>query len=333
MKATFRLGKHPARFDSRVPRLEAHLTRANLPAPPAKKDWPGVSKVADWAVMLNNQLGDCVIAAKGHAILLWTALSGAHQQVLLPDSAVLAGYEAVGGYVPGNPSTDNGCDMLTAAQYFLSAGFGGHRISAFATLGIGRSMSISHWQEAINLFGVVDIGLALPAAWQSLTNAGDVWDVDPHGRVSGDWAPGSWGGHDVPLMGYDSVAKVYKFITWGQVQYVTEAALQVYCEEAYTYLSPDWLYNGTAPNLYQLADLQRDLQLESAKSAPKINWPALLAFVRNLIQKYGPAAVPLIESLIATLPLSPVQIAAIDQLIQTVLGAKATLVSEMTRGF
>jgi hypothetical protein len=339
MTTTFKLGKHAPRFDSRVPRLETHLMRAALPAPPAKKDWPAASKVSAWGMMLNNTLGDCVIAAKGHAVLEWTALTGTHQAVTLPDSVILAGYEAVGGYVPGDPSTDNGCDMLTAAQYFQSTGFGGHRISAFATLQAGAGMNVLHWQEAINLFGLVDIGLALPTAWQSKTNPGDVWDVGPNGTTSGDWAPGSWGGHDVPLMGYDSSAKVYELITWGQVQYITEAALRAYCDEAYAYLSPDWIYNGAAPNLYSLANLQADLQLESARALPKINWPAVLSWVQKTLQQFGPAAVPLIEALVATLPLTPVQVAAIDALIEQVLAptAKAVrtpeLVSELTRGF
>jgi hypothetical protein len=335
MSAPKLLGKRPPRFDARVPQLERHLARAALPPPPARKDWPGVSKVAAWGAMLNDRLGDCVIAAKGHAVLLWTALTGTHRQVVLPDSVVLAGYEAVGGYVPGNPATDNGCDMLTAAQYFQSTGFGGHRVSAFATLHAGKAMNVSHWQEAINLFGLVDVGLTLPAAWREKASAGDVWDVGPGGKLTGDWAPGSWGGHDVPLMGYDGVAKVYKLITWGQEQYVTERALRAYSDEAYTYLSPDWVYNGTAPNLYKLSDLQADLQLESARALPRFNWPAFKAWAAQMLRTFGPAAVPLIEQAVATLPLTPAEVAAIDALVQVLLGGgtKARLVSETTRGF
>lgn len=335
MSAPKLLGKHAPRFDARVPQLEKHLVKAALPAPPPKKDWPGVSKVTAWGMMLNNTLGDCVIAAKGHAVLEWTALTGLKKAVTLPDPVILAGYEAVGGYVPGDPSTDNGCDMLTAAQYFQATGFGGHRISAFATLAAGAAMNPTRWQEAINLFGLVDVGVALPAAWQDKTNPGDVWDVGPGGSTAGDWAPGSWGGHDVPLMGYDSVAKVYKLITWGQEQYITEAAVKTYSDEAYSYLSPDWVYNGTAPNLYKLAQLQADLQLESTRALPRINWPALQAWFLTLLKNLGPAAVPLVEQVIASLPLTPAEVAAVDALIKAVLGgrAQARLQSHTTRGW
>src|ERR1700722_4917012 len=153
---SFKLGKHAPRIDARTPRLECLLAKAGLPAPPVKKDWPTAGKLSTaWGMMLNDNLGDCVIACKGHAIMLWTALSGLHHEVTLADAVILAGYEAVGGYVPGKPSTDNGCDMLTAAQYFQATGFGGHRISAFAALATGRSLSVAHWQEATNLFGLV----------------------------------------------------------------------------------------------------------------------------------------------------------------------------------
>jgi hypothetical protein len=327
------LGKLPPRFDPRVPQFERHLAAAGLPTPPAKKSWATAARVSTWGEMLNDSLGDCVIAAKGHAVLLWTALTGTHRQVVLPDSIILAAYEAVGGYVPGDPNTDRGCEMLTAAQYFQSTGFGGHRISAFASLHAGPRFSAPAWQATINLFGVLDIGLALPAAWQDLTKAGDVWDADPSGSTSGDWAPGTWGGHDVLLTGYDAAAKVYELISWGQVQYVTDRALRVYCEEAYTYLSPDWISNGTAPNLYKLTELQHDLQLESARALPAINWPGLLAWIRTQLTRYGPFAVPLIESLIANLPLSPVQLQAVDALIAALLGgaARARLQSQTTR--
>jgi hypothetical protein len=324
MSTVHKLGKHAPRFDARVPSLEKHLTKAALPTPPAKKDWPKVAGIGTsaWGMMLNNQLGDCVAAEKGHDVLLWTALTGEHHEVVLPDSAVLAFYETQ-GYIPGQPQTDNGMDMLTAAQTFQTVGIGGHRISAFATLAAGEAMSVQHWQEAINLFGAVAMGIQLPLAWQGLENEGNVWDVDPKGSLTGDWAPGSWGGHDVPIMGYDSVAKVYEFVTWGQIQYITEAAIKAYADEAYAYLSPDWFYNGKAPNLFSLAQLQADLQLESAKALPHINWSGLKTWIQALLVKLGPAAVPLIEQFVNTLSLNPAEVAAINALIQAVLGGTA----------
>jgi hypothetical protein len=136
-------------------------------------------------------------------------------------------------------------------------------------------------------------------------------------------------------MGYDGVAKVYKLITWGQEQYVTERALRAYSDEAYTYLSPDWVYNGTAPNLYKLSELQADLQLESAKALPRINWPALRAWFATVLKTLGPAAVPLVEQVVASLPLTPAEVAAVDALIRAALGGgtPSRLQSHTTRGW
>ncbi len=81
MTTSFKIGKLAPRHDSRVPRLEAHLERASLPAPPAKKDWGAAAGIVatSWGMMLNDNLGDCVAAEKGHAVELWTSLTGSHK--------------------------------------------------------------------------------------------------------------------------------------------------------------------------------------------------------------------------------------------------------------
>lgn len=256
-----KLGKRKPRVDARTPRIREFLQPVHLDAP-SKQDWAAAGRVGYWGMMLNDSLGDCVIAAKGHAIILYTTLTGHHKNVILPDNVILQGYEAVGGYVPGKPSTDNGCDMLTAAQYYQSSGFGGHRISAFATV---APADIQEVQACINLFGLVDIGVGLPLSAQDQTGPGKVWDV-PAGGAVGDGAPGSWGGHAIPVVAYDAAAKMYKVITWGVEQLMTERFFAAYCDEAYTYLSPDWIYAGLAPNRYELWQLGVDIGLVNAKA-------------------------------------------------------------------
>src|SRR5271170_2323534 len=95
---------HPEPAHPRVT-LEDHVDFTVLPVLPSVIDW--CSKVKDWPMYLNDQLGCCTWAEVGHALEAWTAYAGT--EVDIPQSYVLTGYEAVGGYVPGNPSTDNGC--------------------------------------------------------------------------------------------------------------------------------------------------------------------------------------------------------------------------------
>ena len=181
-----KLGKLAPRVDPRTPKLHDFL--AGPLYTPAKQDWPAAGKIGYWGMMLNDQLGDCVIASKGHLVILFTTLTGAHKNVILPDSVILAGYEAVGGYVPGKPNTDQGCNMLTAAQYYQSVGFGGHKITAYASVDY---MNAPLLQAGVNLFGGVDLGVALPVTVQDQTGPGKVWDVPAGGAPWATAPPGA----------------------------------------------------------------------------------------------------------------------------------------------
>jgi len=63
-----RLGKLPPRWDRRTLKMARFLTPALTPPPPAvywSKGFPS------WGMYLNDQLGDCTIAAIAHAIQTW----------------------------------------------------------------------------------------------------------------------------------------------------------------------------------------------------------------------------------------------------------------------
>ena len=66
-------------------------------------------------------LGDCVIAGGYHVEAVWTGNAG--QLFTATDAQIVADYGAIGGYVPGDPSTDNGCDEQTAFNYWTKTGF------------------------------------------------------------------------------------------------------------------------------------------------------------------------------------------------------------------
>ncbi len=242
------LGKLPAAHDNRTLQFENYVDFAALPPPPAARSW-FMHPVANYGWMLNNSLGDCVPAADGHAIQIWTSdATGAMTTV--PDSAILQAYSGIGGYVPGNPATDQGCSMLSNLRYFRKAGVGGHKILGFAAVSLG---AIRFIKTAINLFGVLQIGLLLPISAQTQA----VWDVPP-GGLDGNGAINSWGGHCVSVCGYDA-AHLY-FVSWGQARAMTWAFLGHYCDEQYALLSGDWLKrNGKSVSGFNLAALKADL--------------------------------------------------------------------------
>jgi hypothetical protein len=255
MTTTRKLGKKPAKIDARTLKLSKYLT-PTLPPPPQWVEWKDKVNVP-WGVMLNDTLGDCTCAACGHLVIDWTA--NASTAVVLPDSDILSLYEGSCGYVPGDPSTDNGGFCLDVLNYWRTNGIGagGHNIAAYASLDIFNTEQV---RQAIALFGGIYVGIGLPLSAES--EVGGLWRCSA--STPGDaW---SWGGHCIPVIGYetrnDIKGGIYTCVTWGGLQRMTHNFLQQYCDESYAILTTDWIEaDRLAPPGFDLATLQADLAL------------------------------------------------------------------------
>lgn len=247
-----KLGKAPARHDPRTLQLAKYIPAKAIAAPPVKDDWS--KKVKNWPMMGNDTLGDCTCACAGHMIEQWTTYAGT--QMVPKDADILKAYEAVGGYVPGDPSTDRGAVILDVLNYWRATGVAGHKILAFASL---EPHNHDEVKDAIALFGNCYIGVQLPISAQNQT----VWAVPP-GGPTGQGAPGSWGGHAIPIVEYDT--RGVTVITWGATKRATWGFLDAYCDEAYAVLSQDWInkVSNLAPDNFDLAQLQADLNAINA---------------------------------------------------------------------
>ena len=241
-----KLGKHPARHDPRTLQMAHYLRAAAFPQIPAAQEW--YDKVQTWPMMANDKLGDCTCAAAGHLIEEWTTYSG--KAAVLSDAQIIAAYSAITGYNPKTGKNDNGAVELDVLKYWRKTGFSGHKISAFVGLEPGN---LDHVRASIYLLGGCYIGLALPISAQTQT----VWSVPP-GGLSGPGAAGSWGGHAVPVVAYDTAGLTV--VTWGALKQMTWGFWQAYCDEAYGLLSPDWAsQKEAAANGVNQAQLQTDL--------------------------------------------------------------------------
>jgi hypothetical protein len=250
-----KLGKAPARHDSRTLQLAKYIPAKAVPAPPAKEDF--ATKVKKWPMMLNDNLGDCTCACAGHMIEQWTTYSGT--AVIPPDASILTAYEAVGGYNPANPDSDQGAVIIDVLNYWRQTGVDGHKIMAYASL---EPKNHGEVMDSVVLFGNCYLGVALPLSAQTQA----VWAVPPGGAV-GQGAPGSWGGHAIPIVAYDS--RGLTVITWGATKRMSWGFLDAYCDEAYAVLSQDWINKVTnlTPDKFDLAALQADLnQITQAKA-------------------------------------------------------------------
>ncbi|QXX74213.1 hypothetical protein [Methylovirgula sp. HY1] len=240
-----KLGKLAPKHDMRIPMLAKYT--ANLPAPPASCNW-GEHGPADWGAMLNTTLGDCTCAGVGHAIQAWT-LQSTGKMLTLPDSTIIGLYEKF-GYVPGDASTDNGAVETDVLKYWLKNPVDGHSLDGFVAL---QPHDIKDIKDAIWLFGGAYIGVALPISAQGQS----IWLVPPEG-LTGNGAPGSWGGHCVYVVGYDH-GSVY-FISWGKLMRMSWNFWWAYTDESYGLLSPDWIeVTGMAPSDFDRAALVADM--------------------------------------------------------------------------
>jgi hypothetical protein len=168
---------------------------------------------------------------------------------------VLAAYEADAGYVPGDPSTDQGENELDTLNAWRQNGFGGVEISAYAAI---NPQTFAHVQSGIYLFGLAYIGFDVPQSALDQNASGEVWDVVPDDG-------GIQGGHAVVVPMYDAASNILTCITWGAIQKMTWAFWQKYVTESYVLLSPAWLSTrGLDPSGFDLAALQADLAAVTA---------------------------------------------------------------------
>jgi hypothetical protein len=245
-----KLGKGTARHDPRT-LLMASYVAGTLPTPPASYDL--TSKVKAWGMMENDQIGDCTCAAAGHLIMEWTANAG--KKMATPsDKQVVAAYSAVTGYNPTTGANDNGAVEIDVLNYWRQSGIAGHKIGAYVAL---EPSNHNHIMESVYIFEGCYIGVQLPVSAKGQVQHHHTWSVPP-GGPNGDGAKGSWGGHAVPVVAYDS--RGVTVVTWGALQKMTWSFWEAYCDEAYAILSKDYLSKKklTAEG-FNLEQLQADL--------------------------------------------------------------------------
>jgi hypothetical protein len=245
-----KLGKLPPKEDRRTLKLATYIDRRKLPPPPERRAWSSVMH-EPWGSMANDQYGDCTVAACGHLIQAWTAAAQG-TPVTLSDEIILDTYARITGFDPRDPSTDQGAVVLDVLRYWRSVGIAGHKISAFASIDLRDARTM---ETAIDLFGGVYVGLALPKA---IDGQDDIWVMPDETVSQADAAPGSLGGHAVAVVDYSPQGLTC--VTWGALQRMSWSWWQCFADECFALISPDFVAGNRAPNGFALGDLWADLR-------------------------------------------------------------------------
>jgi hypothetical protein len=238
--------------------LGPHLTaesylRAVLPAPPGSCNYSPKAMAALSQVFLNNDLGDCVIAEGYHMVGVETGNVG--KIFIATNEQILHDYSQIGGYIPGNPATDDGCDPVTALNWWVAHGFAdGTKPLGWLT---NNATNKTTTMQCMDLFENLDICISLPDAWISPfpNKSGFVWDV------AGNPDPNN--GHCIAGIGYNSQGVLID--TWGLIGTITWAAIEKYCVlsaggQLFTMLTPDQVAKAhtVAPNGVSWSNLIAD---------------------------------------------------------------------------
>jgi hypothetical protein len=262
--ATFRLGR--TRPVARCPRfsLRNYLMRG-LAAPPPACDYSKPAAKALANVYGNDTLGDCVIAGLAHVVGVLTA-GATGTPFIYSQEQIIQLYSAIGGYVPGNPATDRGCDEQTALNYWENNGApaGTHRIAGWLSV---NAADPTEYRTALWLFENLYFGLELPDAWINPMPAepGFVWDVKGPSDPSN--------GHCVAGVAYNAQGVLID--TWGMTGTLTDRAIAQYCSpasngEVYTVVSQDAIGNASqkAPNGFDWSQLIADFDSMGGSVTP-----------------------------------------------------------------
>lgn len=239
-------GARPVHLTSWTPRLHFgdFILDPSLTAP-TTTNFRASADRALRKMYLNDQLGDCVIAARYHRIGLLTGAANAGNPFVATDAQVKSDYHDIGGYVDGSPSTDQGCDMITAADFGVSHGY------ADGSKDLGYIIVDATNREQVKLamwaFENLDIAIPLPDKWISPFPSADgfTWGVD------GDSNPEN--GHCIP--GIDIATNGIVIDTWALEGVITFEALAAYAVDKtggviIVHLNPDMLAKAMtkAPN-------------------------------------------------------------------------------------
>jgi hypothetical protein len=234
----------------------APMRRGGLPAVPLTQDVDYASEVTSWPMYLNDQLGDCTIAAIGHMYGAWTRYA-AGSEALFPDDAVQAVYSRVGGYVPGDPSTDQGCVMADVLADQRSHGITDtsgrlHKVAGYAALGNPADEGLLG--QVLDVFGSVYVGINVQQQMEDEFGGGQPWTWDPGAEEIG--------GHAICLQRRKgSGGAPLEYVTWGALQAATTGFQAGAAEEAWAVVTQDWVRaNGTSVEGLDLQQLLSDMQ-------------------------------------------------------------------------
>jgi len=288
---TFRLGRLPRGHDPRIPHLSALRlafpdTRPGTPTT-ALPDW--LTRIPDLNVlgmMENDRYGCCVEAGSYHALQVLSSQMNPDGLIITePDLDVLKAYELATGFDPTIPGSDQGTDMQTYLQLWLTTGIptgqqaeSRHRCVGYAEIDPRNHLDV---RQVIEECGFVYVGFEVPN--YIMGPEGDAPLATWVGPAAGDDTTIS-GGHCV--IGVKETLAGLEVISWGAVYTMGWDFWDRYVDEAYAVVDRDWGNAKGTPFGIPLPTLAAQMH---ALSAPPRPAASLEPHVHSGVETSGPA--------------------------------------------
>lgn len=227
-----------------------------LPPPPETRDWTCGEKTRP--MFGNDEVGDCTAAAMANNVIGVTRVAykenigiATGQVLRLYSDTTSPPYNASAPLVGGVNPTDNGAVFEDVTNYVLRHGFCGHHMVGSVSIEPTNAM---HVRQGIDKFGVVNVGISLPLAWQNAAT----WSLDGYDASDPRWQLGGWGGHETCSQLYTTEG-LYLW-TWGGLQLITWDAVAKFCDEIDGPVWASWIRAGYTPGGDSLDVLEKYME-------------------------------------------------------------------------
>jgi len=267
-----------------------------VPSAPPSCDYSAKAASVLSDVYQNDTLGCCVVSGYYHTKGVETG-NATGTPFHATSTEIISDYSAIGGYVPGDSSTDQGCDEVTAMNFWSQHGdVSGTRLAGWLAVDATNKSEV---QAACYLFENLYFGLELPDTYTNPFPSGNgfTWDIG---------TPDPEQGHCIVGVGYDTTG--VQIATWGLLGTMTWAAVAQLCVQAtggalYVLLTPDQVVSAAAkaPNGVAWLDLLADFNamggsvpIPAPSPAPTPSGPVQLSDAQSWASAALQAAFPLL---------------------------------------
>jgi hypothetical protein len=248
----------PKRHDHELLYFSDYVTTGDvvIPTPPTSVDWTPRVPASSLSILGNDDAGDCVEAGEYHALQSLTA-----DRIEPTTQQAIGLYSTLTGYDPNNPNTDQGTDIPTALDWWMTNELPG----TDSQLGAYFSVDTNDQAQqalALQLGGVLLIGFNCPQSAETQFDLGMEWTPVRHSPITG--------GHCITVDEIDTLKGTG--ITWGKYQTFSWPFWQQYVSESYVLFAEDWLLpDGTAPNGILWSVMNTDIQSLYGKPGPFVD--------------------------------------------------------------